>query len=1471
MTYDLRLVAYEPNGSRLGLLPDPLNITAAFPHNDASSLTVSYSRLAMSGSILQRGLYEGLEIGLEISTETIDWFEPANARFILIKRNVDTMDETDTVSLTLPGYSWLLRKARNLETTLILPESHSQGGKRPFYAADAGSIIGTLLQENSLRNGVPISIDFSDALDSAGSPWDKTLTIYYELGIDIWTILENLKDQGVVDWCMQGRTLQLYNTDTTLAPDYSTGDSPVTLHLAIDVTEAPEEESLEEVIGRVLIRGDNGLTISQDNPTAPTPWGVWESFISQGGVSDQATALSLIQADLERGSRIRGQYTRGLQFETSRYKPFIHYTPGSYISAPIAGGVRDRVRVAQVTLTRDDGVVSGNVILNDRIIDAELRRSRRITGIVGGSTVGGGSGAIPSDPTNTTDTRTPAAPIGFVVSSTSYIDLSSVAQGRVSAQWAAVTTANDGSAMSVAGYEFWGRKNETGVPWAQLAVTVADATTTAYAPITPGETWLFRVRARGVFSPSPGDWSETLTLVIAEDTDPPPQPSTPLVATRLGVITVTWDGLNSSGGGMPVDFKRVDVAMGSSPDAVTVVDSLTGPGSVTIAGQPYNTERFFRLRAYDHSDNASPWSVEVSAMPAPLVDTDVIGQVINGAHIQDGTLVASDKVVANSITGAEIAALAIEAGHIAANAIEADKIDAGAVQAQHISFGAVSPGVLTYGIDELAPNPVWSIPEQRTLYPTSVDWAYDSNSAFLVNGQTHTLRSDFGSLAQFIFMPKMNCTTGDKFYVRFDALRPTLDVDWAPKITLNVRDANNTLIGADELVATGGTYLRTNLATNPSLGSTSTTGWSADAGTSGIVDAMRIASTGYAGVGFFRVTWLTGTADVSGGVVAGASLATVAGGLKTTASFYVRVSKTQRLQPQLRWWSAPGGEVVSIVYGDELIVTANEWTRVSVSATAPAAATALSFAAYAVGGTSATAWAADDTLDVDAYLVEQENTTVGNDGGLAGYFDGSTSGAAWTGTPDASTSTMLTIEDAYVTYEKVIEIPPNGLTIEPAFDRTAAGTSQTWYISKVSVRRAMVSTSSSGQRWEASPQGIRMWGPNDDGDPSVDITTSGANAITLRSPTTDEPVVVMDNGGNLSAETVTANNAFNYRGIELMEWFYQLPRGVVAASGSFPNSIANVNTEYGLCEVSWVTPDGPSRMYRMNIMNLYFQHWGNQIGIRVRVTTNGAQPTITSSLFAEYQTPQFSGGNNTAWSPTFAGGNQLGDLPPNTLVRALLTIRSITGNNFAWVNANNPRWFIEDVGPQQALGGIISSGGGTSPDSGYVPPPSSSPVRIYTSAETTRKWDQSYRGNDAQYTYDSSKNYQGQYLTSNGVLKSAIGAPDKMFTDLAGAAVEWIRVYLYAQHWRSSSGGTAVLGVHASSNKPSTFPGITGAFSVKFGRNQGIWVTLPSPWYAYFKSGAYRGITLHANNSTASEYYGYFAAAATKWQWKYWK
>jgi hypothetical protein len=557
--FDVRLVAYAPDGARLGLLPTPLSVDLAVPLDDIGSLRLSYA-LGAPGAAM-------LAAPVEVAVETYDpdtatWSEILDGRFLRIKRSGNVTDPTGVRAFELPAYAWMLRKAR------LYPSAHDNAeGKRPFPSATAGTILATLITEAKARGVLPgLVLGFTPSTDSAGQPWAKVLTIAYEPGIDVLAVLDNLAEQGVVDWTMSGRTLHVVNADTTLARNLAGGDTPVDLRLGRDITDAPDTGTLEDLASAVYVKGEGTARLELVNPNAPTPWGRWESFITQGGVRDEGTMRLLADAELDRTGRERVQVTRALVFTAAKWLPLRDYRPGDYLLAPDDSGHLAPLRVRQITLTRDQsGTLGGNLVLNDRFIERELRLAKRTAGIVGGATADGGSGARPAP--EGPDPREPAAPAGLIVSTTAYLDSDGAARGQITATWGTVDKATDGTAIEVAGYELYQRPNTVGLPWSSLTATQHPDNTASSSPYDVGSVWAFKVRAlsrAGVIGP----WSTPYAVTIAADAEAPPTPSTPSLSTRLGTIHVTWDGHGSAGETMPEDFSHLDVWMQATGSAI---------------------------------------------------------------------------------------------------------------------------------------------------------------------------------------------------------------------------------------------------------------------------------------------------------------------------------------------------------------------------------------------------------------------------------------------------------------------------------------------------------------------------------------------------------------------------------------------------------------------------------------------------------------------------------------------------------------------------------------------------------------------------------------------------------------------------------------------------------------------------------------------------------------------------------------
>jgi hypothetical protein len=222
---------------------------------------------------------------------------------------------------------------------------------------------------------------------------------------------------------------------------------------------------------------------------------------------------------------------------------------------------------------------------------------------------------------------------------------------------------------------------------------------------------------------------------------------------------------------------------------------------------------------------------------------------------------------------------------------------------------------------------------------------------------------------------------------------------------------------------TGGTtVIRTNLATDPlgsSFGSGATfAGWKntrwfgngAPSGTyarmTGQVDGPIPEITAYV-----RKTWTSSTTPTSNGDTGyehtgGTSVTTTTNGLPITAgmtytfSSWLRPSSAGKSGSQIQvWWHDSSGAYISTSLGTGVALTAGAWTRLSLTATAPAGAVTVGVVSDIDSGTP---WAQNDYLDGAGLLIEVSTT-------LNPFLSGATPAAGdftynWQGTANASTS-----------------------------------------------------------------------------------------------------------------------------------------------------------------------------------------------------------------------------------------------------------------------------------------------------------------------------------------------------------------------------------------------------------------------------------------------------------------------------------
>lgn len=610
-----RLVAYRPFGARIGVLAEPVSFSASMLHDDDGAISIEYSMLSGDAQAFDRELTDGLEVAVEVSDGT-GYREPDNARYVITGRSGKTDDRTKTVTYSGQSISWLLSKAENNDSTHLLADGDNKG-KRPFYSSNPGAILKTLLDENKARGGVAtgLTLGFDTAKDAGGAAWAKKYTLYYSLGTDLQTILSSLVNGGGCDWRTTGRTLKMWNADSAaLSRDLS---KQVVLQLARDIGEAPYEESISDLASTILVEGDNNLLFRMDNPAAPTPWGKWESYSSQGGVSDKDTAQAFMQSTLDDAARVRGQYTRDLVISEVDSLPLVDYHAGDWITAPtVSHGEKVRVQEIDLSMRQGEGL-SASIALNDIKYDASVRQAKKIKGITGGAALAGSEGGTTAS--SDRDHRVPKAPLGLIVQTDAYIGSDGYAHGLATAMWSAVTQATNDTAIDISGYRVEYRKNLAGAPWVSGGVTDAQRLTLGIGGLECGQRYEFRVRAVPTYSDKLGDWSNVVVALVASDVTPPSVPSKPVLTSKLGVVDVQWDGRNTAGGGMEPDFDHVEVGISDSNGNWKYRDSVARDGYCHVTGLELNSTWWFALRSVDHSGNKSAWSASASVKVAPVL------------------------------------------------------------------------------------------------------------------------------------------------------------------------------------------------------------------------------------------------------------------------------------------------------------------------------------------------------------------------------------------------------------------------------------------------------------------------------------------------------------------------------------------------------------------------------------------------------------------------------------------------------------------------------------------------------------------------------------------------------------------------------------------------------------------------------------------------------------------------------------
>lgn len=397
-----RFRVYDPNGAAKGVLPHPLSWEVGIPLNDMSSLTMTYP----DGTEASEWLKAPCEVALELRNPRDGAFtEYGGCRFLNLRWSVDANSRPGIISLNMPSYGWMLKKARFMKSTnprLTADRKILYPG--PHFPAE---IIMEVLDEAHSRGNIPfLTYNFNQFIDSASASWGTGNPDRYlvdpsvDYGQDAWSMLDAFSRQNYFDWYMDKRELKVYAFNTAVARNLAS-NTGVHLQSRLGNQEDSSERTWEDQAGYILALGDgNSSYMYSASPGLDYyPWGLWDDVITAGGVTDTGTLQSMANKLASVKYKSRAQYTQRFVWTEGAAVPLADYRQGDFIRARNdAGSQLTTMRIFQITLSGTDPYgVSIALTLNDRFLDRALQVERWVArgnstgGPVGGAGTGGTS------------------------------------------------------------------------------------------------------------------------------------------------------------------------------------------------------------------------------------------------------------------------------------------------------------------------------------------------------------------------------------------------------------------------------------------------------------------------------------------------------------------------------------------------------------------------------------------------------------------------------------------------------------------------------------------------------------------------------------------------------------------------------------------------------------------------------------------------------------------------------------------------------------------------------------------------------------------------------------------------------------------------------------------------------------------------------------------------------------------------
>lgn len=719
--------AVDPDDGHLVPLPDFSSFTASRERNSAGSIGINYPVDGLNFDLLRNTITADRDLEIEIwwigndtgaargflqeaSGDDVKdermWTFAGGFGEVLIGEAVtypseiittvivQTTEKIDDTHYKVTTKTTVSSPSSPAVTTTVITtvDSGSEGtttstsqtnGDLIFTDVTPGEMANTLIDQAQDRGGLlNIERGFTDTHDSAGRPWDKTISTKFSPGSSYSAVLQRFVDFAMAEWAVEwdgtNYVLQMWAPEGR-GVDRTQGLRPTILRKARNLVDAPRKWSVRDSGTTILAAGAEGVYKDATDNDAVTRRGRRiERSVSAANLADPEVVMGYAQNQLRLIAEGTLEVTHGIAFLPGEPRPVIAFDIGDWVFSQTAFGL-ERLRVVQWTITYDTAR-AGTVTLNDTMTDALSRLRAQLLALTSGDTVVG-----TSESSGTQDLGVPMPPEVTGASSIAFLDGTRGLRAAVEVGWIPPTVNTDGSIITdLAGYTVQFAMASSADAFNAAATVNSSSATSATFDAPADQTILIRVQAFDQHG-NTSAWSDPpYPYTTAADDTPPPIPSAAVVSDYLGTVRITWDGLTADGTLMTtaaMDFDHVEVHMSTgslfTPSDATMLGYLYGRGSYVQTDLPYGVTQFARFVAVDWSGNKSDPSDQGSATPAPVVSADVFDGAIGTAKLADAAIVTA-KIADLAVNNAKIGDLSV--GKLTSGTMSAAVLLAGSIK-----------------------------------------------------------------------------------------------------------------------------------------------------------------------------------------------------------------------------------------------------------------------------------------------------------------------------------------------------------------------------------------------------------------------------------------------------------------------------------------------------------------------------------------------------------------------------------------------------------------------------------------------------------------------------------------------------------------------------------------------------------------------------------------------------------------------